>query len=227
MEKRVQTGIAGFDEMIGGGFLPKHNILVTGGPGSGKTTLCMEFLYNGAEKYNEKGLFVSLEEKQDNLVENLKQGMNWDFKKHIDRGSLKIVTIDDYNWEHLADVLQAHITRHGVKRVVIDTLTLLKMNTKDEFEFRRNFIGLMSFLENLDCTTLITAESGTMTRESANYSLEEFIVDGVLVLYNLPVKNQRRRAIEVLKMRGVKHSNQLFPFKITEDGIVVYQEEIL
>jgi KaiC/GvpD/RAD55 family RecA-like ATPase len=227
MEKRVQTGIAGFDEMIGGGFLPKHNILVAGGPGSGKTTMCMEFLYNGAEKYGEKGLFVSLEEKQDKLVENLKQGMSWDLKKHIDRGSLKIVTIDDYNWEHLADVLQAHITRHGVKRVVIDTLTLLKMNTKDEFEFRRNFIGLMSFLENLDCTTLITAESGSMTREEAAYSLEEFIVDGVLVLYNLPVKNQRRRAIEVLKMRGVKHSNQMFPFKITEDGIVVYQEEIL
>ncbi len=227
MAERVPTGITELDNMLGGGFLPKRNILVTGGPGTGKTTFCMEFLYRGAEQFNEKGLFVSLEEKQDRLVDNLSQGLDWDLRKHIEGGAIVMVTVENFSWEHLADTLQAYITRHGVKRVVIDSLTLLKMNTKDPFEFRRNFIGLMGFLDNLDCTTIVTAESNFMTREKASYSLEEFIVDGVIVLYNLPIKNERRRALEILKMRGVKHSNSMFPFKITESGVVVYQEEII
>lgn len=222
----VLTGIEGLDEMLGGGFLKGRHVMVTGGPGTGKTTFCMEFLYRGALQ-GEKGLMVLLEEKPEKLLDNFKQGLDWDLKAQIDKGNLTLVSVDSFNWERLTDVLQSYITRHGVKRVVIDTLTLLKMNTKDEFDFRRNLIGLLGFLENLDCTVVMTAEESYPNRERATYSLEEFIVDGVVALYNLPIKNERRRALEILKMRGANHSNAMYPFKITRDGIVVYQEEII
>ncbi len=226
MVDRVITGIEGLDEMLGGGLLRKRHVMVIGGPGTGKTTFSMEFLYRGAEK-GEKGLMVLLEEKPEKLIENIEQGLDWELQKQIDNGNLIIVTVDGFNWDQLSDVLQSYITRHEVKRVVIDTLTLLKMNTPDEYEFRRNIIGLMSFLENLDCTVLFTAEAAYPTREGASYSLEEFIVDGVISLYNIPIKNERRRALEILKMRGVEHSNAMYPFKITHSGLVVYPEEII
>jgi len=224
--ERVLTGIEGFDDMLGGGFLKRRHVLVRGGPGSGKTTFSMEFLYRGALA-GEKGLMVLLEEKPEKLLENLSNGLDWDLKGQIDKGNLVLISVDSFSWEHLSDVIQSYIIRHGVKRVVIDTLTLLKLNTKDEFDFRRNLIGLLAFLESLDCTVLLTAESSTTAREGTAYSLEEFIVDGVVALYSVPVKNERRRALEILKMRGVNHSNAMYPFKITSDGIVVYQEEII
>ncbi|MBN3037010.1 MAG: AAA family ATPase [Candidatus Diapherotrites archaeon] len=224
---KVPTGIDGFDDMVKGGFLEKRHILLTGGPGTGKTTFAMQFLYNGAKTFKEKGLYISLEETPEKLLSNLKQSLKWDLDKHIKDGSLVIATVDKFDWSNLSDILQSYITRHGVKRVVIDPLTIMRMNTKDEFEFRRNLIGLLAFLENLDCTVLITAELPTVTREATTYSLEEFIVDGVVVLYNLPIKNERRFALEVLKMRGVNHSKSMYPFKITDKGIVVYPEEII
>ena len=224
---RVPTGIKGLDEMLGGGLLKKRHVLVTGGPGSGKTTFAMQFLYNGAEKFGDKGLFISLEEKSEKLVENLSQGFNWDLEKHLREGNIVITTVDKFDWDTLTDMLQSYVTRHKVRRVVIDPLTILRLNTRDTFEFRRKLIGLLGFLENLDCTVLLTSESQSLTREASTYTLEEFVVDGVIVLYNIPVRNERRRALEIVKMRGVAHSNNIYPFKITPNGIVVYQEEII
>ena len=226
MVDRVPTGIEGLDEMLGGGFLKKRHVLVIGGPGTGKTTFAMEFLYRGA-KLGDKGLFVMLEEKPEKFMENLSQGLDWDLEGEVRRGNIELVSVDSFSWDRLSDVLQSYITRHKVKRVVIDTLTLLRLNTKDEFEFRRQLIGLIGFLEGLDCTVLFTAEAPYPTREGAVYALEEFIVDGVIALYNIPIKNERRRALEILKMRGVQHSDSMYPFKITKSGLVIYPEEII
>ena len=226
MVDRVKTGIEGLDEMLGGGLLKGRHVMVTGGPGTGKTTFSMEFLYRGALA-GEKGLMLMLEEKPDRLVENLANGLDWDLKAQIDSGNIIMATVDSFFWDRLSDALQSYVTRHNVKRVVIDTLTLLKMNTPDQFEFRRNIIGLLNFLDGLDCTVLFTAEAPHATREGAEYSLEEFMVDGVIALYNIPIKNERRRALEIVKMRGVNHSNSMYPFKITKSGIVVYREEII
>ncbi len=135
MVERVPTGIEGLDEMLGGGFLKKRNVMVIGGPGTGKTTFAMEFLYRGA-LMGEKGLHIMLEEKPEKLIENIEQGLDWKVQEQIDHGNLILVSVDSFNWERLMDTIQSYITRHQVKRVVIDTLTLLKMNTKDQFEFR-------------------------------------------------------------------------------------------
>lgn len=226
MVERVPTGIAGLDEMLGGGFLKQRNVMVIGGPGTGKTTFAMEFLYRGALA-GEKGLMIMLEEKPEKLIENISMGLDWTLAEEVKKGNIIMVSVDSFDWNRLTDILQSYITRHGVKRVVIDTLTLLKLNTPDQFEFRRQIIGLIGFLDNLDCTVLFTAEASYPTREEATYSLEEFIVDGVIAMYNLPIKNERRRALEILKMRGVAHSNAMYPFKITKSGIVVYPEEII
>jgi len=226
MIERVPTDIEGLDEMLGGGFLKRRHVLLTGGPGTGKTTFAMEFLYRGALR-GERGLMVMLEEKPEKLVENLQQGLDWDLEEQLKNDNILLVSIDSFSWERLSDTLQSYITRHKVKRVVVDPLTLLKMNTKDPFEFRRQIIGMLGFLENLDCTVVFTSEAPYPTREGARYSLEEFIVDGVIALYNIPIKNERRRALEIIKMRGVDHSNAMYPFKITKSGIVIYPEEII
>ena len=70
---RVKTGIKGFDELIEGGFPKNSSILVCGGPGCGKTIFASEFIYNGAKKYNEKGMYVSFEQNSDSIKNQARQ----------------------------------------------------------------------------------------------------------------------------------------------------------
>ena len=221
MVERVPTGIPGLDELLGGGFVKRRHVVISGGPGSGKTTLGYEFLYRGAEQYGDKGLFVSLEQSPERVVEGAKALFSaWDWDKHLaEKIAVTRVQIDDFT--HLQDIIGNYVKEQGVKRLVLDSLTLLRLYFRGEDAYRNNLYELLTFLGDLDCTTLLTLEKSINKRADSQYDLEEFVADGVINMYLVPKERDRLRVLEIVKMRDTNHSTRLSPFKITPDGLMI------
>jgi KaiC/GvpD/RAD55 family RecA-like ATPase len=224
MVERVPTGITGLDELLGGGFVKRRHVLLCGGPGSGKTTLCYEYLFRGAEKYNEKGLFVSLEQSPERVVEGAKAVFStWNWDSQLDEKIVVTrVQIDDLN--HIQDIIGDYVGEHGVKRVVVDSLTLLRLYFRSDDSYRNNLYELLIFLGNLDCTVLLTLEKSINKRSDVIYDMEEFVADGVINMYMVPRERDRLRVLEIVKMRDTDHSTRLCPFKITSEGLMITPE---
>ena len=117
------------------------------------------------------------------------------------------------------------MNHNGVTRIVVDSSTVLKMYFTSKLEFRRKLFELMDFLSNINCTMMLTAELPTSDRATMRHGAEQFVVDGIIILYNLEKAEKRIRAIEILKMRGTDHAREIAPIKFGQDGIEVYEGE--
>lgn len=239
MEK-IKTNIKGLDVLLGGGIPLHYNVFVCGGPGTGKTSLAMEFLYRGALEGN-NGLFLSLEEDADSLIKNANATFTkWvKFNQLIKEKKLTILTQESYihvdmpetgvspyyTFNKLHDKINEVIEERNVRMVVIDSASILSLFFEDELEYRRTLLNLLRDLKKKGCTAILTAELQNVSRETVRFSVEHFVADGVIVLYLLEQQERRVSAIEVLKMRGSNHSKVLTPFKITPNGIEVYVGE--
>ncbi len=223
---RVQTGIAGLDEMLNGGVPRRRHVAIYGGPGCGKTSLCFEYLYRGA-KLGENGVYISLEETEEDILENMKNTFPLlsDVNKLIQDKKIRIIKPDKLDLENVATIIEEHITEHDIKRAVIDSATMIRLAFKSEVEYRQTFFEFLSLLRGLDCTTFTTVEANSSRKEDVRFEIEQFVMDGIFNLYNLDKEDKRVRALEVFKMRGTDHSRDLVPFKVTPSGIKVYSGE--
>ncbi|MCK4318994.1 AAA family ATPase [Candidatus Micrarchaeota archaeon] len=224
--ERIKVGIAGMDEMLKGG-IPKHrHIAICGGPGSGKTSLCFEYLYRGA-KLGEKGLYVSLEETSEDILENLQNAFSGipDLKEMVDSKQLEIAKPDKLLLEDVAELIEDRITSNNVTRIVIDSSTMIRLSFKDLSEYRQTMFEFFSLLRNLDCTALMVVESPSQKLENTVFEIEHYVMDGIINLYTIDKGEQRLKAMEVYKMRGTDHIRALTPYKITPMGIKVYVGE--
>lgn len=223
---RVKTGIAGLDEMLNGGIPVKRHVALYGGPGCGKTSFGFEYIYRGA-KEGDAGVYVTLEETSDDIVENMKTTfpMFTDVPQLIKAKKLNIVKPDKLELEEVANILEEQITDHDVKRAVIDSATMIRMSFENELEYRQTLFEFLSLLRNLDCTSITTLEATTAKKAEITFDIEHFVMDGIINLYNLDREDRRIRALEIFKMRGTDHSRDLVPFKVTPSGIKVYVGE--
>ena len=224
--ERVVTGIAGLDEMLNGGIPAGRHIALYGGPGAGKTSFAFEYLYRGA-KAGENGLYITLEETADDIVDNMKNTfpMLSDVSQMVSQKKLEIIKPDKLELESVANLLEDRITSNNVKRAVIDSSTMIRLSFNSDIEFRQTLFEFLSLLRNLDVTTVTTVEATTSKREEMRYDIEHFTMDGIINLYNLDRDDRRIRALEIFKMRGTDHSRDLVPFKVTPSGIKVYVGE--
>ncbi len=224
--KKIRTGIYGLDEMLNGGIPLNHHVALCAGPGGGKTTFSFEFLYRGA-KMGEKGLYLTLEEVPEELIENIKNTFSniKDIDAGVKLGYIHVVKPDKLDIETIGDIVQDYVLNHDVKRVVIDSATMIKYSLRDPNEYRQTLFSFFELLKALDCTILLLIENESQNREDQKYSLEQFVMDGVIYLYNIESNGKRVRVLEIFKMRGTKHSRELVPFKITPSGIEVYKED--
>lgn len=223
---RVSTGITGLDDMLNGGIPAGRHVALYGGPGAGKTSFCFEFLYRGA-KAGESGLYISLEETTEDILENMKSTfpMFTDAPQLVAEKKLEIVKPDKLDLEEVANILEDRITTNGIKRAVIDSATMIRMSFGTEIEYRQTLFEFLSLLRNLDVTSITTVEASSARREEMTFDIEHFVMDGIINLYNLDREDRRVRALEIFKMRGTDHSRDLVPFKVTPQGFKVYVGE--
>ena len=223
---RIKTGISGLDEMLNGGIPARRHTALYGGPGAGKTSFCFEYLYRGA-KMGEPGIYITLEETQEDILENMKSTFPLlaDAEQLVASNALQIVKPEKLELESVATALEEAISTHGVKRAVIDSSTMIRFSFKNETEYRQTLFEFLSLLRNLDVTTITTVEASSSLKGDMKFDIEHFVMDGIISLYNMDREDRRVRALEIYKMRGTDHSRDLTPFKVTPSGLKIYVGE--
>lgn len=223
-EERVKTGIPGLDNIIGGGLIPKSLNLLTGTTGTGKTTSSCQFIFNGISEHDEPAVYVSFEEPVENIKENCKK-FGWDFEPFEKKNKVLFVRYDPFHVEDIYELIETNIKKINAKRVVIDSIAALGLYIKEASDIRRTIFNIAFMLRKLDCTTLLLSEILPMHEALSRFGVEEFVSDAVIVLYYNRKGSQFSRHLTVWKMRGSAHSNKLHPYKITNKGIVVFNNE--
>ena len=226
---KVRTGVEGFDELVLGGIPRGQSVLVTGGTGTGKSTFALQFLYKGAKVYDEPGIYVTLEEAIPNILRNAST-YGWDLENLRQKDKLAFLDLSPavsgqmrrVEPSDIFESISALWKKIGAKRIVIDPITILGMQTESLMQLRRDLLRFSSLLKDLDSTVVFVSEIPEDSQALSRYGVEEFISDGVVVLYFSRVGGLRIRGIEVRKMRGTAHKEGTFPIKLTEGGIVVY-----
>ena len=222
---RVPTGIAGLDEMLGGGFPAGHVVLVTGLPGTGKTCLGLQFLMAGVAA-GEKGVFLSLEEDVAPLLESARQ-FRWPVDAAISSGTLKVLRIDPketrQSLHRIQGELGKELTSLAAKRIVVDSVSLLNMLSDDESGRRATLFALAAACRESGATTVLTAEADPLHPEVSRDGLSEYVADGVLLLgYRTGTDGHRvGLSLRVLKMRRTAHVRSVQPYSIGPNGISV------
>jgi circadian clock protein KaiC len=226
--RKSPTGIRGFDEITFGGLPSGRPTLVCGNSGCGKTLFGMEFIIQGAIKYNEPGVFVSFEEKEDELIENV-DSLGFNLSKLIKQKKVllehvhvELNEIDEtggYNLEGLFIRLNYAIESIGAKRVVLDTIESLFSGPPNALILRSELRRLFRWLKDKGVTAIITGErgDGSLTRQG----LEEYVSDCVVLLDHRVTEQTSIRRMRVVKYRGTVHGTNEYPFIIDESGFSV------
>ena len=220
--QRVPTGISGLDDLLYGGFLEGDAVLLAGAPGTGKSTLGMQFLYEGIMRYDEPGLFITFEEFPQQIYRDA-LNFGWDFRSLEEEDKLKVLGTSH-------DLLYQDIKRHeglfpkmfreiGAKRVVVDSITHFMRMASDQGELREIIYGLINALKREGLTPLLLRE--LVEGEVLGTVPEEYTADTVLHLTMERINGQRMRFIEVLKSRGSRHVPAKSLFFIHDQGIQV------
>jgi len=228
MAKRMLSGIAGLDELLGGGFPEDSLVMVSGGTGTGKTTLAMEFLCKGATKFNEPGVLISLEQDSGRIIRSATQ-FGWDLQELIDEKMLVIVSPSVYKFEALEEIVVSAVKKVGARRLVIDSYSIVSTFFDKPEDSRRGLLLFSRKIQQLNCVSLVISDVPEGQKAFSMTGFEEFVADGVLSLELLSdtSRNVFSRAIFVRKMRHTEHSLKRVPFKITSKGVIVYPDEVV
>jgi circadian clock protein KaiC len=225
---KTPTGIAGLDEVTGGGLPRGRPTLVCGAAGCGKSLLGIEFLVRGALEFGEPGVLMSFEERPEDLEKNV-ASLGFDLRRMVRRKqiSLDYVHVErndieesgDYDLEGLFVRLGHAIDTVGAKRVVLDTIESLFAGLSNQAVLRAEIRRLFQWLKDRGITAVVTGERGeaTLTRQG----LEEYVSDCVILLDHRVVNQVSTRRVRVVKYRGSTHGTNEYPFLIDEDGISV------
>ncbi|KYK22635.1 hypothetical protein AYK25_02430 [Thermoplasmatales archaeon SM1-50] len=241
--KHVKTGIPGFDDLFECGIPKGSSVIIAGGTGSGKTNFCLQVLAHHAS-HGKKCYFMGFEESEQHLLDHMND-FGWDPEGLISSGNLKIkrfLTSEIYYYDKKGGSdIQVMMTKEvdpllmeleplsiadsvGFKPdfIVLDSLTAIASTFQGKEQSYRFYVErLFRFFEKIGATTFLVTETQQIPEVFSPTGVEEFLADGVIVIYNIRRQNIRENAIEVLKMRGAKHQKKIVAMSITSKGIVV------
>lgn len=223
---RLRTGVAGIDEIAGGGFISNRSYLIRGGPGSGKSTLGLHFLATGVAA-GEKSIYITLEESEARIRQNAAQ-------RKLDIAGVEILDIspssdffcetEAYDIFSSEEVDRDPITARIIERirdlkpvrVFLDPMTQFRYLSADAFQFRKQALSFLRFLAEQGCTTLLTSEKN----QSQPDDDLQFMSDGVLDIEMNHAAGIRTVAITKLRGSGYRAGNHTM--KLSECGVEVF-----
>ncbi|HDD46274.1 MAG TPA: KaiC domain-containing protein [Candidatus Aenigmarchaeota archaeon] len=219
MLERVSTGIQNLDKLVGGGYPKGSAILVTGGTGTGKTIFSAQFLWDGLKK-GEKGIFISLEENENDIREDVKQ-FGWDFLSYEKKGILRLYYYDPFNVADIEAAVSEVLTGFKPQRLVLDSISIIGLYLKDPATIRKKIYQIIRSIKDSGCTSLLTSEVLENKSALSRFGVEEFVVDGVIVLNYFGIGELSERSLQIRKMRKTDHGKDVYPFEITKNGITL------
>jgi circadian clock protein KaiC len=227
-EKRVGSGIPNFDGLIEGGFEKNSINIAAGSAGSGKSIFAMQFLIEGLKK-GEKCLYVSFEEQKEHFYNNMLD-FGWDLKGSEEKGDFSFLQYTPEKvrlmLEEGGGSIESAVLTKKISRIVIDSLTSFALLFNDELEKRQSILNLFNMIKDWGCTCVATLDENSSAKGrvlSSNFDIES---DSIIVLYYLRRGERRERFLEVLKMRGTKHSSKIYPLEFTSRGLVVHKNAL-
>ena len=226
-QERVNVGIAGLDDMLGGGLLPKSICAIIGTYGTGKTTFSLEFVWDGLKK-GEHVIYISLEEREDRIIGYMKM-KGWDVTPYLNK-ALYVIKLDptDFNLANnrIKNELPTLISEKNASRVVIDPISLFEDLFPTDTERRQEMFRLIEDLRDKSCTIMMTSETDKDNAFSSRHALIEYLADTVILLRYIRPSDLTdvHLALEVVKMRMSSHSREIKPYDIYQDKIDVHSE---
>ncbi len=222
--QRVRTGIKGLDEMLHGGFLPQTANLVEGAPGTGKTTLGMQFIYSGITLYNEPGIILTFEEFPQQYYHDA-EAFGWDFKALEREKRLKVIMtspeVSKLDLEQVGGMIETLANEMGARRILVDSLSHLERLTDDPVELRIIQYSFINALKREGLTAILTKESPALLGAAESEESIAFVVDSYILLRYVEIESAIHKALLVLKLRGSDHAKDIRQFEITPHGIEV------
>ncbi|HVI77352.1 MAG TPA: ATPase domain-containing protein, partial [Candidatus Acidoferrum sp.] len=225
---RCSSGCAGLDEVLGGGLPSGHFYLVEGEPGTGKTTLALQFMADGINN-GERVLYITLSESRDELLAVAQShGLNIDDSAVLEvrPSELDLTPEGQYTVFHPAEVelndrvqaIMAEVDRRKPTRLVIDALSEVRMLAKDPLRYRRQVLSLKEYAPD-HCTVILLDD-----RSSRYVDLElHSIVHGVVSMSRVPREyGKTMRRVEVTKLRGCAFREGYHDYMIRSGGVVVF-----
>lgn len=218
----LSTGIEGLDKMISGGYIRGSSTLISGGSGTGKTLIGLQFIVAGASK-GEPGVIVSLEEDVQILKNNAK-AFGWNIDKFENEGLIRILYASSYQMDvnELALAMKHLIEEINATRIVIDSINGIKSALADPDKICEHVHNLASYFRSKNITAIFINEipelMGSSTISGDSTSL---ITDSVILLRYIEIESEMKKAISVLKMRGSNHDKEIRELVISDKGIEV------
>jgi len=219
--EKVSTGIEGFDRMLTGGPYKGSLLMTLGESGTGKTSMALQFMANGAEK-GERTLFVSFEESEKELIRH-GQGLGWKVAEYIDKGLVKILSysIEPYNTDKIFAEIEQTYSDFRPARFVLDCLTSVQSALTPD-EFLQRIKRMAAVFKEAGTTSIVTARTKEEVLPSAFWP--SYLADVIVSLKQVESSSALRRALVIFKTRGMPHDPTIREFEIGSRGIVVAEK---
>lgn len=235
MDERMPTGIPGLDEAVHGGLITQNSYLIVGGPGTGKTILSFQWLLEGVRR-GESALYITLAEPGGKIERNVRS-FGWRLE------GIEMVDLTpgaatsggpeaEYQVFHPSEVertpawqgIYDAVEKHKPARLVIDSITQLRYLSTDEYQFRKQMLALVAFLDACGCTSFLVFEPTEMERETS----VALAVDGIIRLHRDVSPNRviGLRSIEVQKLRGSDFMSGLHQMRIGAEGVSIFPHRV-
>lgn len=223
-DERVKTDIKGLDEMLEGGFLPQTANLVEGPPGTGKSTLGMQFIYNGIRYHNEPGLILTFEEFPQQYYRDA-ESFGWDFRALEKEGKLRVLMtspgVSRSDLESVGGTIETLANEMGARRILVDSVSHFDQLAEDPIEYRSIVYGFINSLKREGLTSVLTRESPVLLGGEEEKNAIAYVVDSYIMMRYVEIESAIQKALLIVKLRGSDHAKDIRQFEITGQGIEI------
>jgi circadian clock protein KaiC len=232
--QRVNSGILGLDDLIGGGFQKGKTYLVSGEAGTGKTVFCLQYALEGLSN-GENTVYLTIDERPDHLIQDAST-FGWDLETPIREKRFSLIDITpefselrlgrfkgNVENQKVIDEIRSNVKRINAKRVIIDPIAPMFASSENQIQLREYIRQLMFSLDELGTTNLVSSFIDTGSKMISKFGVEEFFASGVIVLWMEREEMVYNRMLMVRKMRGTPIDLRVRKFNIdSTTGITLY-----